>query len=143
MFIYFRDALSLLCRGLRYVSDTYVLVIPMMLCDSHIISSLSYLFFLSYYQLISSYCQSVLQSIYLCDCFSSNIGFLIFYGILLYILLIYDLDFEYSISTYLPYPRIFNFMMTGPSPSSSTYSNYHAEPARSHTRIRRGGRPRY
>ena len=33
-------------------------------------------------------------------------------------------------------------MMPGPSPSSSTYSNNHAEPARSHTRIRRGGRPR-
>ena len=31
--------------------------------------------------------------------------------------------------------------MPGPSPSPSTYSKNHAEPARSYTRIRRGGRP--
>ena len=32
--------------------------------------------------------------------------------------------------------------MPDPSLSPSTYSNNHAEPARSYTRIRRGGRPR-
>ena len=142
IFINFRDSLSLLCRGLQNVSDTYVLLILIMLDDWHIISSLSYLLFLSYYQLMSLYFRSFLAIIYLLYYISINLAFRIFNSILLYILLIYDLGFAYFISTYLLYPQIFNFIMPGPSPSLSTYSNNHAEPARSHTRIRRGGRPR-
>ena len=111
-----------------------------MLDDWHIISSLSYLLFLSYYQLMSLYFRSFLAIIYLLYYISINLAFRIFNSILLYILLIYDLGFAYFISTYLLYPQIFNFIMPGPSPSLSTYSNNHAEPARSYTRICCSGR---